>query len=379
MFWREKGKRSMWNILHSIDTRGPGGAESIFISILSGIDKVKFRSIPIIPGEGWLFEQLNAKNFRPIVVSSKGSFNGRYLLEIIKVVRRYNIHLIQSHLLGSNVYCCLAGLLTGVPVLSTFHGFVDTQLDERMLKLKLAIVRKLSRNIVCVSNHLRKFLIRECGVAAHKTKVIYNGVDFAHFQPGNSDVLKKELGLKRSDYIVGSIGNIRSAKGYDILLRAAAEVKVRCSDVKFVIAGEGSEPLYSQLRLLRKELDLEDTVFFLGYRPDVVGLLHNFDVFLLTSTTEGFSIAVLEAMACGIPVIATKSGGPAEIIEDGVSGILVECGNFEAVQKAILRLVAKLEKGEVRTEVPQTYLELFDLKVMLKKYEKLYTEILSGG
>ncbi len=115
----------MLNILHSIDTPGPGGAETVYLDIVTRLDRDRFTSFPVIPEKGWIYDQLQEQGFDPIIIDSTGSFNTRYLWELIKLIRKQKIDLIHSHLFGSNVYCSLAGLLTSTPVISTFHGFVD--------------------------------------------------------------------------------------------------------------------------------------------------------------------------------------------------------------------------------------------------------------
>lgn len=256
----------MLNILHSIDTPGPGGAETVYVDIVTGLDRNRFKSFPVIPEKGWIYEKLVAQGFEPFIIDSKGSFNFGYLWELIKVIRKQNIDLIHSHLFGSNVYCSLAGLFTSTPVISTFHGFVDAGGTGKAMRWKVAVINKGSKKIVFVSHQLKKYFIEDCGIVQARAEVIYNGIDTNKFKPGKNNALRDKLGLSSDAILVGSIGNIRPAKGYDILLHAAAEVKKHRGDVKFVIAGQGSGELYRGLLALRENLNLQDTVFFLVSR-----------------------------------------------------------------------------------------------------------------
>ena len=103
----------MKTILHTIDTTGPGGAETVFIDLATRLPKDKYRSVVVIRGKGWVYEELGRRGVNPILLDAKGSFNLRYLLGLRKIIKEEGVDIIQSHLLGANVYCSLAGLLTG--------------------------------------------------------------------------------------------------------------------------------------------------------------------------------------------------------------------------------------------------------------------------
>lgn len=366
-------EHSMINILHAIDTGGPGGAETVFLNIISGLDKTQFQSCAVLPGKGWLSEQLIEKGIDPIFINSKGSFNFKYLFNLARHAKKLNIDIIHSHLFGSNVYCSLIGLFLRIPVISTFHGYVDTDKADNLLKLKFKIIGAGSKKIVFVSEHLKKYFLNYMNTKPNMTTIIYNGVDTAHFKPRKTNLLKRELGLGDNDILIGCIGNIRPPKGYDILLRAAAQVKDVRKDCKFVIAGEGSGALYDELLNLKKELNLQDTVFFLGFRDDPEFLLNNFDIFLLPSTSEGFSISTIEAMACMKPVIATMSGGPEEIIRHNKNGILISPEKPSDITDALIHLLSN--EGERKAIASCGYEKLqykFSSNILVENYEELY-------
>ncbi len=358
----------MLKILHAIDTSGPGGAETVFYDLTIGLDPDIFCSIPVLPSTGWLYDKLTAKGFQPQIVPARGSFNLRYLFTLVHLIKANKIDIIHSHLFGSNVYCSLAGIITRTPVIATFHGFVDSRQNDKLLKLKFALINKGAASIIFVSKHLMTFFTDKLGADAAKSRVIYNGVDTDIFTPGKSNTLKQELGLATDDIIVGSIGNIRPAKGYDILLKAAAIVKKQRHNIKFVIAGEGSGGLYNELTALHTKLNLKDTVFFLGFRDDTVELLHNFDHFLLSSSSEGFSISTVEAMACGIPIITTKSGGPEEILSN-TKGTLINIGDYRAIAQAIID-VAKVREISLSPLFPSV--NQFAKPRIIKQYIEQY-------
>ena len=366
----------MKTILHSIDTNGPGGAETVFIDLATCLPKEKYRSIVVIRGKGWLYEELSRRGVKPVLMDAKGSFNWRYLMGLAGLVRREGVDLIQSHLLGSNVYCSLAGLLTRTPVVATFHGAVDVNENERLKGLKFRSINMGARYIVAVSDSLRRDIIDRTPLKARKALVIYNGIETRDFQRPRTDALRRQYGWRVDDLVIGSLGNIRPAKGYDILLRAAALLKNAPRGFRFVVAGQGKPGLYDNLLQLRDELGLQSAVQFVGFVDDPAKFLSNLDMFLLPSLSEGFSIATIQAMAAGLPSIVTRSGGPQEIITHHENGWMIDAGNPAAIARAVLALAAdpalclKLAKNG-REHVAKN----FDIHAMLAAYDDLYDRL----
>ncbi len=362
----------MINILHTIDTAGPGGAETVFLNLVKGLERDNVNSTVAIPGKGWVYDELVINGFNPIFLSSSGSFSFRYLFQIIIIIKRYRINLIQSHLIGSNVYCSLAGMLCRVPVISTFHGFVDMDKGDKLFKMRFFIINQGSKKIVFVSERLKEYFIKEYNILPDKAITIYNGIDLQAYQKGKEYILRKELGLDSGHILIGSIGNIREAKGYDYLLKAAAIVIKKHPNSRFVIAGEGSGPLFNKLLELRTALALDEKVYFLGFRNDVPDVLNSLYVFVLPSTSEGFSIVTLEAMACKIPIVVTKSGGPEEVMSD-TCGLLVTSCNEKELADAIIKVVENdTMKKEFTRNAYNIINKKFNLNVMIDEYAKIY-------
>lgn len=367
----------MKTILHIIDTTGPGGAETVFIDLATQLPKDKYRPVVVIRGKGWVYEELCRRGVEPIVLDAKGSFNWRYLKELIRLVRDEKVDLIQSHLLGANVYSSLAGLLTRTPVVATFHGSVDIGDKERLKGLKFAAMNVGARCVVAVSDSLRRDLISRTPIRASKIQVIYNGIKTSDFQQPHSDALRQQFSWGRDEVIVGSLGNIRTAKGYDILLQTASLLKSSLTPFRFVIAGQGKPGLYERLLTLRAELGLEEVVQFIGFNDEPPEFLANLDLFLLSSTSEGFSLATIQAMASGVPVVVTRSGGPEEIVTHGENGWMVEVGSPEAIAAALEVLATDPALCQQLAIAGRAHaLAAFDIEAMLASYEKIYAGLL---
>jgi glycosyltransferase involved in cell wall biosynthesis len=360
-------------ILHIIDTGGPGGAETVYLNTASGTEANRFRSTCLVSREGWLAQSLRARGIDPIVISASGSLNVAYLRQVIAIVRREDIHVIAAHLYGSAVYGSLAGLLTRTPVVSILHGQSDISKGGRFSGLKRFIVRAGSNQVVFVSGKLKAELAQIIGLPAAKCVVIPNGVDLKRFAGGRDESIRTQLGLKAGDILVGAVGNIRRPKAYEVLLRAAHLLRNSSDKYHFVIAGEGSNALHDELLKLRSALGLNDAVTFLGLRPDVANVLSNLDVYALSSDTEGFSIACIEAMAARIPVVATRSGGPEEILENERTGLLVPTQDPAALANGIARLAEDREfAGQLTRNALDQVENRYTLSRMLGAYQDLF-------
>lgn len=357
----------MINILHVIDTTGPGGAETVFLQLIKHLNDTVYAHTVVIRGKGYVYEQLKEIGITPYIVDAKGSFNVKYLFALVKIIFKCRIHLIQSHLLGSNVYCSVAGKLTGRPVIATLHGLVDFD-NESYQRAKFGLINFGAKKIVFVSNHLKKLTEAVYKFKKKKTTTIYNGIDLTqyHFSKFSSTSIP---------VIIGCVGNVRQPKGYDVLIRAVA--LLADIDLNVIVVGDNKNKLYSSLQILMSDLGVSDKLQFVGFSHDVDNLLKKFDIFVLPSTSEGFSISTIEAMASGIPVIATKSGGPEEIISQGVDGELVNVRSPESLADGIRKLISHPEICEKYVDAAKITVEKkFSISVVVNQYEKLYQSLL---
>jgi glycosyltransferase involved in cell wall biosynthesis len=363
------------NVLHIIDTAGPGGAETVFLQTATRLDPARFQPAAVIGGAGWLAKQLQESGLPPYIVPAKRSFNVRYLSMLLRLARQHKSDVVVAHLYGSSVYASLAGLLLSIPVVSVLHGQSDVPEAERFSSVKAAIVRKGSRKVIFVSERLRDHLQARLRLPATHCAVIANGVDTEGFRPDRDRSLRAELGLSDDTALIGAIGNVREPKAYDVLLRAARALLDRSQRFHMVIAGDCSNALGRHLQQLSRDLGTDRNVTFLGLRPDVSRILNNLDVFVLSSDTEGFSIACIEAMACGVPVVATRSGGPEQILEGG-AGLLVPTADPAALAVAVAELLSSNElTAELTAKAMTRVHERYVLTTMLSRYEALLEDV----
>jgi len=367
------------SILHTIDTAGPGGAETICLALASGLDVARFRSCAAIPQAGWLYDAMMARHVdAAIVPGSRGSFAVGYLIRMAAYARAHRVTLIQSHLLTTSLYCGLIARALRVPAVATFHGAVDVATSDRWAMLKLRLICANSSRIVFVSESLRRHFKLEFSVSDDQTAVIPNGIDASVFRPKASRRLRQQLGLPDDAFVVAAVGNVRAAKGYDDLLRVAAVLRDHQPTIQFIVAGDTKDPTYDRLIARRRELNLVDRVKFLGFREDVAEVLNGADLYLSTSTSEGFSLTTVQAMACGLAVIATRSGGPEEIISNNMDGVLVSVGDTSTLAHAITELAqSRFHRQRLGDAARATVLRRFTIERMITAYEDLYQAELS--
>jgi len=226
---------------------------------------------------------------------------------------------------------------------------------------------------ICASEAIRKIVIAD-GVPSVRAVTIHEGIDLGHVEAAPAADLHAELWLPHHAPIVGNVAALVPHKGQRHLIEAAAIVLKRVPDARFVIAGEGE--LRQSLERQIKDHHLEKHVFLTGFRPDVLSVHKAFDVFVMSSVTEGLGTSLLDAMACGKPIVATTAGGMPEVVKDGKTGILVPPRDHEAMAEAIIRLLtddaARTAMGEAGQARARVY---FSVERMVQDTYDLYRRV----
>lgn len=369
---------SAHRVLHIIETDGPGGAETVLVDLLRGLPQ-PHTAHAVVPTEtGWLGRTLAAHE-RHIVAPSPRAQSGPLDLAYVRALRRAIAStrptLVHAHSFDSGLYTALALLPTRIPLVVTFHGVSDIERRGWRNRLKWLAYRR-TRRIACVSHALAQRAATVDGVPAARLRAVHNGSDLSRIPTERTAQLRERLRLAPGTTLIGALGNVRAPKGYDLLLPAIAAMRARGDDVHLVIAGDDTGPLGDALRAQRAALGLDAHVTLLGYQDDAGAFLAGLDLFVLSSTSEGFSISSVQASAAGLPIVATRSGGPEEIIVDGETGRLVAAGSTDALIAGLseLRADAPLAR-RLGAAAQQRAREHFSLAAMLDAYLTLYDEV----
>lgn len=360
-------------VLHLIDTTGPGGAETVFIQLADLLRRNGYRSVVVIRGPGWVQEELERRGLKPIIMDAKGSFAFGFLYRLCRLVRAEKVDIIQSHLLGSNVYAALLGVLIHRPVVATYHGMVDVNPNERFKRLKNAAMRWGIKRYVAVSHNLAQKIKEQKLLDPAKTDIIYNGVDPARYRQSANSSLREDLGLAKDAILVGSLGNVRPAKAYDLLVEAAAMTSQSRRQLHFIIAGHKKPSLMAQLNRQVEALGISANVHFIGFVNDSADFLSQLDIFLLSSRSEGFSIATIEAMMTGLPVLVTRCGGPEEIVTHGENGWIVDADSAQALAEGLIQLLGSPDLASRIATAGQKHAQaVFGVDTMINSYQAIY-------
>jgi glycosyltransferase involved in cell wall biosynthesis len=364
-------------VLHLIETSGIGGAERVLVDISRNVDRDLWRAVVVVPWSGWLLDRLTEAGVEAIEVRQRGPLDLAYLWRVAGIARRVKADILHSHLFGSAVRAGILSPALRIPAVATIHGEDDFRPTERWSSVKLPIIRRGVRDIVFVSEPLRRSCLQLMRLPEEMTSVINNGVDASEFSPGKTSSLRSQLGIRPNAFVVGCVGRLQPIKGVETFLAAAALLRASSPDYHFVIIGSGTDAYTGQLVALRNSLGLADDVVFTGARDDVSDAMTAFDVYALTSRSEGFSLSTIEAMASGRPVVATRCGGPEQILHDGATGLLVENGSAEAVAGAIERLRRNpTERARIGRAAREAVLRRYTVDAQVRAYQDLYDRAL---
>ena len=368
-----------YNILQYIETSGPGGAETVLLNIARSIDKNRFNPTVVLHKSRWLHEQLLKNEIETEIISSNRSWDMFFLVKFIRYCRRHKIDLIHSHLFGANLYSCLAGAILRLPVITTFHNAPLFQGRlEKFMALKSIIIRNFAAQMVFVAEYMRKDYVGNSNLPVNKSLTVYNGIELSNENDSiDNSSLKNELGILDDDLLVGHVANLRAPKGHRYLIEAASDVCKRIPNVMFLLIGEeGDGTIKKEIQDFIAESGLGENIRLLGFRKDVNKLLQLIDVFVLSSTSEGLPLSVIEAMASSKPVVATNVGGLPEIVVHDQTGYLVEPQNTEALAE---KLIFLLENDALRSRMGQAgrkvIEEKYSLQTMIDNYQNLYENL----
>ena len=257
---------------------------------------------------------------------------GRYL-------RRERIDVLHAHLFYANVAARLVGRLARVPVVLAGHHDTDVWMGPHHRLLE-RLTAPLSDRVIACSEAVRRYAIERYGIGEDRVVTLRNAIDPQAIPgPEARARARAAIGARGDDRLAGTLGRLdEPKKGLATFLAAAARVAAADPCARFVLIGDG--PARGDLERRASSLGLADRVRFLGERPDAVSLLPGLDLLVQPSLWEGFGLSVLEGMAAGLPVVATRVGGLPEVVRDGVDGLLVPPADAPRLAEAIASLFA---------------------------------------
>ncbi len=370
--------RKKKNILYIIDSSETGGAESIFFNLVQKTDRKIYNVAIGLLYDGWLWKKFNDNGFHPIIFpNKKGRFDYTFFWHLFIFLRKEQIDIVCAHLFTTSLYASIAGRLLQLPVISVFHGAMDVSSSDKYSFIKFNLLKLCATKIVFVSDYLHDFFQNQYSINCHQTLTIYNGVNSSHcvLQEAERQLLRNKLGTSQDEMLVLAVGDTHLAKDYPTLIKSIDIALKKNGNLKLVIAGRKTNN-FSELASLVAKLRLSKKVLFLGYYENIRELFAVSDLYVSSSTSEGFSLTLVEAMMEGLPVIATQSGGPEEIVEDGKTGVLVPVASPAALADAIIELCDNAVLRNSLAIHGQSHAKTnFGIKAMINGYEQLFREV----
>ena len=371
-----------FNVLYLTWNPAVWGAETSLLLLLTYLDRTLFNPIVVLPCTGPLSDRLANLEVETIIMPlNRLRWRNpvpylRTVYRLVRLIKNKKIDLVHSNIEYCNQYAMPAAKITRRPTICNIRNIVPTKWDfrEMLLWFPDALIANSRATAASFEPYARKF---------QQKAVIYNGLELDRFVPheGDNSTFREQCGIKEGIFTIGVVARVVPAKGQHILIQSLAEVVKTNPNVCALIVGDAkSENTYSYLAELEKqvaEFQLTDNVVFTGYVENITELYASLDLVVLPSLAEPFGRALIEAMAMGKPVVATRAGGAVEVVDDGVTGLLVPPDDPASLAKAILEIkadrafAAKLgENGRKRVA------RLFDIEENVRKTEQIYRDIL---
>jgi L-malate glycosyltransferase len=368
-------KIRLMHVVHSLEIGGIERSTHDMVEVMPSYDIEP--SVCCLDRLGPWGEDLKNKGFKIYTIGRSAGIDFKLISKLKAIIKEYKPDVIHPHQYTPYFYTILSNISLYRPkIVFSEHGrfYPDRMSPRRVMFNQFA--NRLTDRIISVCEATKKALVKYEWFPANKIEVIYNGIKIEKFQI-KIDIAEKRrsLGLKEDDIVIGAVGRLCTEKNYKMLILAFGLVAKDVHNAKLVIVGGGQ--LEDQLRQTAADMGLTNKVLFLGPRTDVPEILKTFDIYALSSDSEGASQVLLEAMASGTPVVATNVGGNPEIILDGQTGILVPRGDQFKFAEAILNIANDLQyRGKMAENGRNRIFEKFTFTQMVENYVNTYKRAL---
>ena len=362
--------------MHLVYGLRPGGMEHGVVKLVNGLDPGRIRSsiCSTVPGN-----PLKAQVSRDVPVFELRRRNGndpKLVWDLFSLFRRERPHIVHTHAWGTLVEGLVAARMARVPfIIHGEHGTLQLRRYQRWVQRR---AWGAANQVLSVSSRLAERISQETGFPLARIRTIRNGVDLGRFGGVDRTAARLALNLPADDILAVTVGRLVPVKDHLSLIEAIDCLQTQGVRLAVAIAGDG--PLRDALVGRAAALGVGDRVHLLGHRTDVEKVYAAGDVFVLSSESEGLSNTILEAMASGLPVVATRVGGADEMVQDGVTGRLVPPASPYELAAALKSVIgdgpgrlAMGTAGRARVEAE------FSLRSMVRRYETMYVELAGAG
>lgn len=337
----------MINVLQLINYPGKGGSENYILSLAK---KLHNRSCKFYLGysvDGPLIEKAKALGIQTLNIPMNSPYDFRAAKILKDVCAEFDIDVIHTHFLRENYVSVISRLIGNKAVIiNTCHLLSGGNILHKVTNSLFTI---FDGGLIAVSNAVKERMIRD-GIDKRLIRVIYNGVDIEYWKGRRSYKVRSELGIERDDFVITSVARFSEEKGHMFILEVIKEFRRMFNQfrgrmkgkIRFILVGDGE--MLDECIDFARMLGVTEETLFTGFREEIKPILHASDLFISHSRSEAIGISILEALACGLPVVATNAGGTKEVVsKSNKCGLLVEYGDVEGFAEAMARLATDRE------------------------------------
>jgi glycosyltransferase involved in cell wall biosynthesis len=363
----------MTRILHVIDSLDLGGAQTALLNLLTSSDRQEFyHEVAAMHGRGMFANEFESAGI-PVHSLSAHRLPPAYLWRFPALLKRGRFDVVHCHLFGANWIAKPTAFFMGCRCLYNHDQCNDAfRSDSRIVTWIDSAMNRFSTRVLTVSHSITRFLLEAESISEEKLTYLPNSVDLERFHPAtNSEriLARKLFGIPADATIIGAVGRLTAQKQFETFVRSAGILRERHPDWVFVLFGSGPDEL--PLRHMASELG--DSFRFVGATPHRAAIYHALDVQVLTSKFEGLPMTILEGMASGVPVVASRVDGVMEVVTDRENALLVDPGDTAGFAGAIEEILSPSPVQEQLRKSARALVEQnFDSKVLSKRLHALY-------
>jgi|SRR3989344_1229939 len=352
------------NILYVIGQLGIGGAEKQALELIKGIDKRKFNVILCCLNNNSIDLAKELEKYCKVIILKKIlPIDFTRIPRLIKIIRKYKIDIVHNDLSTANIWGTIAGKIEKKKVIVCLEVLPPYRRYDLVIDKAITL---FADKIITYSKTNMEFFRKKLDFDKKKGCILYNGVDLKRFYVKRVKYIKK-------DFIVGIVANLSKVKNHQMFLKAAKLVLDKFPKTKFWIIGDGPEK--KRLVELSKKLIINKNIVFFGLISNIPKILGKMDIFAMTSYSEGLPNALMEAMASGLPVVATNVGGIPELISDGEEGFLVETGDYKGLADKLIILIKKRKLNYVMGKKAKQKIKQFSIDKKVKNLQQIYIDL----
>ncbi len=368
-------------VLHLIYCLEAGGAERVVVNYAKLFDKKNFDVLVCALTWGGQYEKdLKSNEIKYYILNKREGFDPSIIIKLNRLIRSEKIDIVHFHDFSSGVWGTIPSILSNVKVIVRTEHTISKRSFDRKFDMRLLLksfMNLFHHKIIAVSEEVKRSHLGSSNFFSGKYTTIYNGIDLRLFDTKfDKSKYLEEFNLQDKTILIGIVARLSPMKAHEIFLQAMKRIIQKRNDVRAIVVGDGPRKL--ELIDLCDELGLKKNVVFAGFREDIPELMNLVDIATLSSDWEGLPMTILEAMACGKPVVVTDVGGNREAVVDGETGFIVPPRDENALAERMLQLVEdpglRLEMGGKGKE---RFIEKFTAEKMVRKTEELYEELIN--